>query len=53
MYILTNSWQPLNYFTYKLIKKDWEKTRIAGGGGGSCTFSHFIIIFLYDQAKYI
>ena len=51
MHILTNSWQPANYFTYEFIKKECKKNGIAGGV--TCTFSYFIIIFLYDQAKYI
>lgn len=32
MYILTNSWQPANYFTCKLVFKKWEKNGIAGVG---------------------
>lgn len=45
MYVLTNSWQPVNYFTYELIKKEWKKNGRAGGGVCPCTFSYFIIIF--------
>lgn len=45
----------MNYFTYELIKAEWKKNGIAGGGreGAPCTFSYFVIIFLCDQAKYI
>lgn len=52
MFVLTNSWQPENYLAYELMKKQWKKNGIAGGGV-PCTFSCFIVIFLYYQARYI
>lgn len=51
MYILINSWQPANYFTYELIKKEQKKNGIArgfGGGGQGCSLNILLLCHYFS-----
>lgn len=53
--VLANVWPIVDYYNFELIEKERKNNGIAGGGGeeAPCAFSYSVIIFLYDQAKYI